>query len=112
MSIQRCCPPAKVDKHTREAEAALFKALGDPYRVRILATLSRSKYEVCVCDFTDAFPLNQPAVSHHLGVLRDAGLVKSVRRGTWVYYSLADNLSERIATAIENIFPQPKGIAA
>ncbi len=112
MSIQRCCPPAKVDKNQRTTEAELFKALGDTYRLRILATLGRSKHEVCVCDFTDAFPLNQPAVSHHLGVLRDAGLVKSVRRGTWVYYSLADNLGERIATALDNIFPQRKGIAA
>jgi DNA-binding transcriptional ArsR family regulator len=112
MSIQRCCPPAKVDTQPRTSEADLFKALGDPYRLRILATLARSKHEVCVCDFTDAFPLNQPAVSHHLAVLRAAGLVKSVRRGTWVYYSLADNLAERIATALENIFPQRKRIAA
>lgn len=112
MSIQRCCPPAKVDKQPRTSEANLFKAFGDPYRLRILATLSRSKHEVCVCDFTDAFPLNQPAVSHHLGVLRDAGIVKSVRRGTWVYYSLADNLNERIAAAIENVFPHRKRIAA
>jgi ArsR family transcriptional regulator len=95
-----------VDRHERTQEADLFKALGDPYRLRILATLSRSKHECCVCDFTDAFPVNQPAVSHHLGVLRDAGLVRCERRGTWVYYRLADNLRERLATAIDEIFPQ------
>jgi ArsR family transcriptional regulator len=112
MSMQRCCPPAKVDKNQRVVESDLFKALGDPYRLRILSTLSRSKHEVCVCDFTDAFPLNQPAVSHHLAVLRDARLVKSVRRGTWVYYSLADNIDDQIATALGSIFPEWKGIAA
>jgi DNA-binding transcriptional ArsR family regulator len=103
--MQRQCPRAKVDKHERTDEAGLFRALGDPYRLRILATLSRSKHEVCVCDFTDAFPLNQPAVSHHLGVLRDAGLVTSERRGTWVYYRLADDLDRRVSAAIDNIFP-------
>jgi ArsR family transcriptional regulator, arsenate/arsenite/antimonite-responsive transcriptional repressor len=103
--MQRQCPRAKVDRHERVDEAGLFRALGDPYRLRILATLSRSKHEVCVCDFTDAFPLNQPAVSHHLGVLRDAGLVTSERRGTWVYYRLAHDLDRRLATAIDSIFP-------
>jgi ArsR family transcriptional regulator, arsenate/arsenite/antimonite-responsive transcriptional repressor len=112
MSIQRCCPPAKVDKHEHSDEAGLFKALGDPYRLRILATLHRSRHEVCVCDFTDAFPLNQPAVSHHLKVLRDAGLVTGERRGTWVYYRLAAGTDGRLATALESIFPQRKKLAA
>lgn len=106
MPIQRTCPRAKVDKRDRGDEAALFRALADPYRLRILATLSRSKHEICVCDFTDAFPLNQPAVSHHLGVLREAGLVRGERRGTWVYYSLADDLGKRLETALDDIFPR------
>lgn len=106
MPIQRTCPRAKVDKHDRADEAALFRALADPYRLRILATLSRSKHEICVCDFTDAFPLNQPAVSHHLGVLREAGFVRGERRGTWVYYSLADDLGKRLETALDTIFPR------
>jgi len=104
--MQRACPPAKVDKRVRTEEANLFKALADPYRLRIVATLSRSKHEVCVCDFTDAFPLKQPAVSHHLGVLRDAGLVRCERRGTWVYYRLADDVSQRVEAALETVFPR------
>jgi len=104
MSIQRICPPAKVDKRVCTEEANLFKALADPYRLRIIATLNRSKYAVCVCDFTCAFPLKQPAVSHHLCVLRDAGLVTCERRGTWVYYKLADDFGHRIETALETIF--------
>jgi ArsR family transcriptional regulator, arsenate/arsenite/antimonite-responsive transcriptional repressor len=95
-----------VDQHHRTDEADLFKALADPYRLRILATLSRSKHEICVCDFTDAFPLNQPAVSHHLGNLRDAGLVTCERRGTWVYYRPAHGIRERIERALADLFPQ------
>ncbi len=94
------CPRAKVDKRDRTQEAELFKALADPYRLRIIATLSQTKHEVCVCDFTDAFPLKQPAVSHHLGVLRDAGVVKCERRGTWVYYRLADDIGQRLGAAV------------
>jgi ArsR family transcriptional regulator len=97
------CPRAKVDKRDRSREAELFKAMADPYRLRIMATLSRTKHEVCVCDFTEAFPLKQPAVSHHLGVLRDAGIVECERRGTWVYYRLADDLSQRLEAALSDI---------
>jgi DNA-binding transcriptional ArsR family regulator len=106
MSIQRLCPRARVDKRDRTREADLFRALADPYRLRIIATLSSSKHEVCVCDFTDAFPLKQPAVSHHLGVLRDAGIVKSERRGTWVYYRLAEGLGQRIEGALDSVLPR------
>ena len=97
------CPRAKVDKRDRSREAELFKAMADPYRLRIMATLRRTKHEVCVCDFTEAFPLKQPAVSHHLGVLRDAGIVECERRGTWVYYRLADDLSQRLEAALSDI---------
>ncbi len=54
-----------------------------------MATLARAEDEVCVCDFTEALPLEQPTVSHHLKILREAGLVTCERRGTWVYYRLA-----------------------
>jgi ArsR family transcriptional regulator len=106
MSIQRSCPRAKVDSRDRIEEANLFRALGDPHRLRIIATLSRARDEVCVCDFTDAFALNQPAVSHHLSVLREAGLVKCVRRGTWVYYSLASDFAQRVGKALDVILPK------
>lgn len=108
--MQRTCPRAKVDKRDRRAEADLFRALADPYRLAMVATLSRSKHEVCVCDFTDALPLRQPAVSHHLSVLREAGVVTCERRGTWVYYRLAENLSHRLESALDIVLP--KRIAA
>ena len=106
MSIQRCCPPGTVVEADFSAQAGLFKALADPYRLTILATLARSEHEVCVCDFTAGLPLGQPAVSHHLKVLRESGLVDAERRGTWVYYSLADGHRARIAEAIDTLLPQ------
>ena len=64
-----------------------FKALGDPVRLRLLSLIAaRAGGEVCVCDLTDAFTLTGPTISHHLRVLREAGLVDCQRRGTWVYY--------------------------
>jgi DNA-binding transcriptional ArsR family regulator len=106
MSMQRCCPPAQVDASDRGEDAALFKALADPHRLTIVATLARAEDEVCVCDFTSALPLNQPTVSHHLKILRDAGLVVGERRGTWVYYRLAPDAGERLTRALRSILPE------
>ncbi len=100
MSIQRCCPPADIASEGFAEEATLFKALADPYRLRMLATLARATGEVCVCDFTAALPLNQPTVSHHLRILREAALVTCERRGTWVYYRLAGDAATRVAAAV------------
>ncbi|WP_433090453.1 ArsR/SmtB family transcription factor [Dactylosporangium sp. CA-052675] len=64
-----------------------FKALGDPVRLRLLSLIAaRAGGEVCVCELTDAFTQTGPTISHHLKVLREAGLVDCQRRGTWVYY--------------------------
>ncbi len=64
-----------------------FKALADPVRLRLLSLIAaRAGGEVCVCDLTEAFTLTGPTISHHLRVLREAGLVDCERRGTWVYY--------------------------
>jgi len=104
--MQRCCPPAEVAAGSYEDEAALFKAIADPYRLRMLATLAAAPEEVCVCDFTGALPLNQPTVSHHLRILREAGLVTCERRGTWVYYRLASDARARIEGATLDVFQQ------
>lgn len=103
MSMQRCCPPAAVPDLDLTEQAALFKALGDPYRLLILATIARADYEVCVCDFTAGLPLEQPTVSHHLKILRDAGLVVSERRGTWVYYKLASDVKQTVVDGLKDI---------
>lgn|SRR6266536_2052162 len=84
-----CCTSDAPLLSEPEAEelAGRFKALADPTRVAIVNRLS-SADEVCVCDLTDACGLSQPTISHHLRILREAGLVRSSRRGTWAYYRL------------------------
>lgn len=105
MSIQRCCPETSAYDRALTDEATLFKALADPARVTILATLARAEHEVCVCDFTSGLDLNQSTISHHLKLLKDAGLVNSVRRGTWGYYSLAPDAYARLETALQTVLP-------
>lgn len=84
-----CCGPATepLAVHERDQLAATFKALADPTRVAIVNHLSAAD-EVCVCNLVDAFELSQPTISHHLKILRDAGLVEASRRGTWSFYRL------------------------
>ncbi len=69
--------------------AAAFKAVGHPVRLQILELLARRSDPVCACDIESRFSLSQPTISHHLRVLRKAGLVASERRGTWIYYSVS-----------------------
>jgi ArsR family transcriptional regulator, arsenate/arsenite/antimonite-responsive transcriptional repressor len=69
--------------------AAMFKALSDPVRLRLLALIAcHDGGEVCVCDLVDAFEVSPPTISHHLKVLREAGMIAADRRGTWIYYRL------------------------
>ena len=83
----------------------LLKAVADPARLAILATLARAEHEVCVCDFTSGLDVNQPTVSHHLRILKEAGLIRSVRRGTWGYYSIAPDARDRLEAALESVLP-------
>jgi ArsR family transcriptional regulator, arsenate/arsenite/antimonite-responsive transcriptional repressor len=84
-----CCTTEAQRLSEPEAEelAARFKALADPTRVAIVNRLSAAD-EVCVCDLNESFDLSQPTISHHLRILREAGLVDATRRGTWAYYRL------------------------
>lgn len=68
--------------------APLFKALGDPTRLEIVALLAAAAGELCACEIERRFDLSQPTISHHLRLLREAGVVTSERRGSWVYYAL------------------------
>ncbi|WP_431894972.1 ArsR/SmtB family transcription factor [Micromonospora haikouensis] len=85
-----CCAPLtqrRVPTGTAAALAPAFKALGDPVRLQLLSMIaSADGGEICVCDLTPAFDLTGPTISHHLRVLREAGLVDAERRGTWVWY--------------------------
>ncbi|WP_405615597.1 metalloregulator ArsR/SmtB family transcription factor [Streptomyces sp. NBC_01511] len=96
-----CCPgllTAPLDGEQALELAKVFKALGDPVRLRLLSMIaSRAGGEICVCDLTPAFDLSQPTISHHLKLLRQAGLIDCERRGTWVYYSLLPEMTDRLA---------------
>ena len=84
-----CCEPVVYpDTERTEAErmARVAKALGDPIRLQLVDVLRRHAGKVCVCELTPLFDVGQPTVSHHLKVLRDAGIVDSERRGLWAYY--------------------------
>ena len=91
-----CCAPvmtAPLQPEHAVDMAKMFKALGDPIRLRILSLIASWDGECCVCDLSSSFDLTAPTISYHLKILREAGLVESDRRGTWVYYRpRAENL--------------------
>src|ERR671927_106591 len=96
-----CCGPdtPPLPQEARDELAARFKALSDPTRVAIVNRLAAAE-EVCVCDLNSAFDLSQPTISHHLKVLRDAGLVEASRRGTWAYYRLVPEALDALRGAL------------
>jgi ArsR family transcriptional regulator len=98
---QLCCgPDVPALKPAAAAQlAARFRALADPTRVAIVNRLAQAE-ETCVCDLTAVFDLSQPTISHHLKVLRDAGLVESSRRGTWAYYRVVPEALGALAAAL------------
>ncbi|WP_052869319.1 ArsR/SmtB family transcription factor [Streptomyces niger] len=109
--VDACCPglltaPLHADQAVELAK--VFKALGDPIRLRLLSMIaSRAGGEVCVCDLTPAFDLSQPTISHHLKLLRQAGLIDCERRGTWVYYWLLPEMTDRLAGVLARPAGQP-----
>jgi ArsR family transcriptional regulator len=101
--VKVCCregaEPKSVDAFVEHAHR--FKALSEPARVAIVNRLASSG-EACVCELVDVLGLAQPTVSHHLRILREAGLIDHERRGTWVYYHL---LPEAIAQLSSTLAP-------
>ncbi|MER6976988.1 ArsR/SmtB family transcription factor [Streptomyces carpinensis] len=106
-----CCPgllTAPLDEDQAVELAKVFKALGDPVRLRLLSMIaSRAGGEICVCDLTPAFDLSQPTISHHLKLLRQAGLIDCERRGTWVYYWLVPEMTDRLASILTRPAGEP-----
>ena len=100
IAVFPCCSPgaAALPKRQREELAARFKALADPTRLAIVNCLAQAD-EVCVCDLTRV-GVSQPTVSHHLRVLREAGLVEVSRRGTWAYYRIRPEAIGELAAAL------------
>jgi len=95
-----CCQPVvypDVEREQAERMAAVGKALSDPVRVQLVDVLRKHAGKVCVCELVPLFDLSQPTVSHHLKVLRAAGLVDSERRGLWAYYYVIPDALEEFA---------------
>lgn len=103
--VRGCCVPIEstIPEAAAQEVAALAKAIADPTRVQILHALKRAADPVCVCDFTEAFGLGQPTISHHLAKLKAAGLVDSDKRGVWAFYSLRDDLGPAARAALAMI---------
>jgi ArsR family transcriptional regulator len=97
--------PSLSDDDARN-QARLLKALADPTRLRILSTLSRYGGEVCVAELVENFDLEQPTISHHLRILRDAGYIDCRKRGLWAYYYLRPQLLDDAKRAIHALLPQ------
>jgi ArsR family transcriptional regulator len=99
-----CCSPMvrePLDAADAVDLARMFKALADPVRLRLLSLIaSHEGGEACVCDLTGPFDVSQPTISHHLKVLREAGLVGSERRGTWVYYRAVPGALARLSALL------------
>ena len=87
-----CCGLPDVDEEWAEQTSALMKALADPTRLTMIASLWKAKAAICICDFTAGLDLSQPTISHHMSKLKETGLVESEKRGIWVYYRLAGDL--------------------
>src|SRR5579863_85338 len=99
-----CCQPVAPPLREERAQdlAAIFKSLSDPTRIQMVHILAAASAPVCVCDFTAAFDLGQPTISHHLATLREAGIVTSFKRGIWAFYQLNPKMpaSARAAVAL------------
>lgn len=98
LRLAGCCDvptaPPPLPETDRERMVATFRALGDPSRLEIFRLLAAQDAPVCACDVVDGFALSQPTVSHHLRILREAGLVTVEKRGVWAWYA-----------------PDPRGVA-
>jgi len=87
-----CCALPAVNEQWAGKRADLMKALADPTRLTMVASLWKADAPICICDFTAGLELSQATISHHMGKLRKAGLVDCEKKGIWVYYRLADKL--------------------
>ena len=92
-----CTPRAKVRSRATRPYVQLCKALADETRLEILGMLAERTGALCACEIEAHFDLAQPTISHHLRILREAGLVSAERRGTWNYYTLERPVVERLA---------------
>ncbi|MBV9100700.1 MAG: helix-turn-helix transcriptional regulator [Candidatus Dormibacteraeota bacterium] len=98
---ERCCEPVvypDIERRQAERMAEVARALGDPVRLQLVDVLRQHAGSVCVCELVPLFEISQPTVSHHLKVLREAGIVGSERRGLWAYYYVLPDALKELST--------------
>lgn len=105
-----CCvtpvePPA-ISLREQDRIVAAFKALGDPTRLDIYRLIAAQESPLCVCDIVTRFEVSQPTISHHLKVLREAGLVSVSRRGVWAYYAAEPHSIETLRKSLDLVAPR------
>ena len=108
-----CCTSSSqmtINRRAVKESAALFAALGDETRLAIVQMLAANADAVCVCDITDCFDLGQPTISHHLKVLREAGLITSEKRGKWVHYSIVPGVVAQMHDLLVMLTRQPQPV--
>ena len=98
-----CCDLPDVDEDWANHTSDLLKALADPTRLTMLASLWKADAPICICDFTAPLGLSQPTISHHMSRLREAGLVDSEKRGIWIYYRLRTKLAPATRRLISHL---------
>ena len=98
--------PVRAHPEWAERTASVLKALGDRTRLSMVAALRAAEAPVCICDFTVAYRLTQPTISHHMAKLRDAGLVESSKQGIWIYYRLRQDLTAPVAALLEALLQE------
>lgn len=113
-----CCPPGALLREPLTAAAATdlavkLKALADPVRLQLFSAIaSHAGGEACVCDISAGVEVSQPTVSHHLKVLRDAGMLTAQRRASWVYYAVVPEALEGLAVLFGSIGAESAGVPA
>ncbi len=104
-----CCadpiPPAPLPPPERERLVAAFKALADPTRLDVFRLIAAQEAPVCACDVVDRFAVSQPTISHHLRVLREAGLISVSRRGVWAYFAVEPRGVALLRDALDGVAP-------
>jgi len=115
---QACCPPGALLREPLTATAAAdmatkLKALADPVRLQLFSAIaSHAGGEACVCDISVGLDVSQPTVSHHLKVLRDAGLLTSQRRASWVYYAVVPEALASLSVLLGAVTTDTVGVPA
>ena len=107
IDARRYSPPMARTRRSSDLDpdVRLLAALADPTRLAIVRQLAAAGVDVCACDFTSCCDVGQPTVSHHLRVLREAGLVVSERRGQWIFYRIAPGVAERLGAIAQTLVP-------